>query len=191
MGVAGVVVASCLMGVASAVCVVGALEWWAQLPQRAPSSKIWREPTTVVWATDASKRGHGGLDHAVSLEGFPVGEEMGDATLGLWTEEESRMTICALELRAFRIKLEECGSAVAAKGLLLLEDNMGVVYILRSFVTRSLEMESDLERVMELLEKWDIDLRVRYIPSKENQKRTRRIMSKSSTTCTQQVSFLN
>ena len=78
------------------------------------------------------------------------------------------MTICALELRAFRIKLEECGSAVAAKGLLLLEDNMGVVYILRSFVTRSLEMESDLERVMELLEKWDIDLRVRYIPSKEN-----------------------
>ena len=26
----------------------------------------------------------------------------------------------------------------------------------------------DLERVMELLEKWDIDLRVRYIPSKEN-----------------------
>ena len=29
-------------------------------------------------------------------------------------------------------------------------------------------MESDLERVMELLEKWDIDLRVRYIPSKEN-----------------------
>ena len=64
--------------------------------------------------------------------------------------------------------LEECGSAVAAKGLLLLEDNMGVVYILRSFVTRSLEMESDLERVMELLEKWDIDLRVRYIPSKEN-----------------------
>ena len=34
--------------------------------------------------------------------------------------------------------------------------------------TRSLEMESDLERVMELLEKWDIDLRVRYIPSKEN-----------------------
>ena len=104
---------------------IRALEWWAQRPQRAPSRKIWREPTTVVWATDASKRGHGGLDHAVSLEGFPVGEEMGDATLGLWTEEESHMTICALELRAFRIKLEECGSAVAAKGLLLLEDNMG------------------------------------------------------------------
>ena len=33
---------------------------------------------------------------------------------------------------------------MAAKGLLLLEDNMGVVFILRSFVTRSLEMESDL-----------------------------------------------
>eukprot|EP01046_Picozoa_sp_COSAG06_P079023 COSAG06_NODE_26539_length_612_cov_1.315789_1_plen_130_part_10 len=36
-----------------------------------------------------------------------------------------------------------------------------------SFVTRSLEMEADLERIMELLEEHDIDLRVRWIPSAE------------------------
>eukprot|EP01046_Picozoa_sp_COSAG06_P089879 COSAG06_NODE_36235_length_450_cov_0.527066_1_plen_114_part_01 len=57
--------------------------------------------------------------------------------------------------------------ASAASGLLLLEDNMAVCYILMSFVTRSLEMEEDLEAIMEMLDKWDIDLRVRWIPSEE------------------------
>lgn len=44
---------------------------------------------------------------------------------------------------------------------------MAVCYILMSFVTRSLEMEEDLEAIMEMLDKWDIDLRVRWIPSEE------------------------
>lgn len=147
---------------------IRALEWWARTPQRNPRRAIWREPTTVVWATDASMRGHGGLDHAVALSKLPLGEEMGEATMGLWTPEERQMTICALELRAFRLKLEASGSTAAACGLLLLEDNMGVVGILNSFVTRSREMEEDLEKIMELLEKWDIDLRTRYIESAEN-----------------------
>lgn len=146
---------------------VRALEWWAGLPQRKPSRKIWRKPTTVVWATDASKRGHGGLDHAQVLSSLPLGEEMGDAFLELWTPQEREMSITALELKAFRRMLEKSGDAAAASGLLLLEDNMAVCYILMSFVTRSLEMEEDLEAIMEMLDKWDIDLRVRWIPSEE------------------------
>lgn len=146
---------------------IRALEWWAGLKTRPAGRKIWRKPTTVVWATDASKRGHGGLTHARVLSQLPIGEEMGAVNLGLWSEAERQMSITALELRAFRIQLEKAASSAEAAGLLLLEDNMGVVHILSSFVTRSLEMEADLERIMELLEEHDIDLRVRWIPSAE------------------------
>jgi len=147
---------------------IRALEYWRDLKDDPPSKKIWRKPTTKVWATDASKRGHGGLDHAVPLDRVKIGEEMGEATMGLWSPTEQEMTICALELRAFRIKLEVSGHTAAGCGLLLLEDNMGVVYILKSFVTRSEEMRADLEMVMDLLAKFDIDLRVRYIESALN-----------------------
>ena len=45
--------------------------------------------------------------------------------MGLWSPTEKEMTICALELRAFRIKLEVSGHIAAGCGLLLLEDNHG------------------------------------------------------------------
>lgn len=146
---------------------IRALEWWSRATSRGASRRIWRKPTTVVWATDASRRAGGGLSQARPLSQLPLGEEMGPAHLWLWSETEKTMSISALELRAFRLQLEAAADSATAAGLLLLEDNMGVVHILQSFTTRSREMESDLEKIMELLEKFDIDLRVRYCPSAE------------------------
>jgi hypothetical protein len=114
---------------------IRAVEWWANLDNHSDLKRsIWRPPVTEVWATDASTRGHGALDHARPLDEVGPGDEMGVPSLGIWTDAEREKHMCALELRAFLRKLElECrvrGPSLRGKTLLLWEDNKGVVGIL-------------------------------------------------------------
>ena len=157
------------------------LEWWKALKDNDQVRRsIWREPVAMSWATDASMRGHGGLDHAVPLSECQLGDEMGVPTLGIWTEAQKKEHITKLELRALDEKLEVAAKKLelqkqevkdfkqAAKHLFLWEDNAAAVGILNKLYTKSRDLFPVLESIVNWLDLLDWTMTVRYIASAEN-----------------------
>lgn len=150
--------------------VISCLEWWSRI-ETCPQLRraIWRDPIRKAWATDASKRGHGALDRACPLTALPLGEEMGVPSLGLWHRpEDVKAHITKLELRAFEEKLILSGHEARSSTLLLWEDNAAAVGILNSLSTKSSDLYDVVERIIALLDLYDISLVCRYIASLEN-----------------------
>lgn len=149
---------------------VRCLEWWARIETNPHLRRgIWRDPIRKAWATDASRRGHGALDKACALTALPLGQEMGVPTLGLWHRpEDVKAHITKLELRAFEEKLITSGMDARDSTLLLWEDNAAAVGILNSLSTKSPDLYDVVERIIALLDLYDITLICRYIASAEN-----------------------
>ena len=160
---------------------IRSLEWFKDLKNNDQVRKsIWKEPVAMAWATDASKRGQGGLDHAVPLSQCKVGEEMGVPTLGIWSEAQSKEHITKLELRAVDEKLKLAAKKLrikqhkipdfqaAAKHLFLWEDNSAAVSILNKLYTKSRDLWPVLESIVNWLDVLDWTMTVRYIASAEN-----------------------
>ena len=144
-----------------------ALRWWAKIRSSAEISRsIWRPATDVIWATDSSDKAWGLLRNAKPLDQYRVDEYAGEPTMRIWNEKELGMHITHKELRAFRNALRENGVHIQGKVLRLLEDNMGVVGILTNYVTKSQAMRDDLAEIIDLLQLYDIWLKVRYCNTK-------------------------
>eukprot|EP01048_Picozoa_sp_COSAG05_P020276 COSAG05_NODE_3402_length_2085_cov_1.749245_1_plen_447_part_00 len=151
------------------------LEQWSRIgEEREVRRTLWLHPTTRTCATDASSWAGGGLDNARPLDQQPLGRAMGVPMMHIWNEEERKLHITAKELKAFRQYLGLHAASFRNCGLLAWQDNQGVVGIMKKLAVKSkdpttqLAMEADLEAIMDLLDKWDIHLKMRYIESARN-----------------------
>lgn len=151
------------------------LEQWSRIgEEREVRRTLWLHPTTKTCATDASSWAGGGLGNARPLDQQPLGQQMGVPMMHIWNEEEKKLHITAKELKAFRQYLGLHAASYRNCGLLAWQDNQGVVGIMKKLSVKSkdpatqLAMEADLEAIMDLLDKWDIHLKMRYIESARN-----------------------
>lgn len=132
------------------------LEWWLQLPARSTQRAIWRSPETATLHCDSSGFGWGAvLNGAAPARGF-------------WSAEQQEQHITWKELVAVRLGVESFLPRLAGRAVLLYEDNMGVVGIIRGLTSRSRPLMAELRRLWALLDRHGIDLRVRYIRSADN-----------------------
>jgi hypothetical protein len=136
------------------------LRWWAALRGSPHVGRaIWRSPQTREIWTDASTLGWGG---AVPRRFRRV------PAAGFWTPDELPWHITRKELVAVRLSVQHFLPLLAGHRVLLHEDNMAVVWILTSWVSRSPALMSELRILWRLLEAHDISLHPVYIRSAMN-----------------------
>jgi hypothetical protein len=87
---------------------------------------------------------------------------------GFWTRDEVPWHITRKELVAVRLSVQHFLPQLAGRRVLLREDNMAVVHILTSLVSRSPVLMEELRRLWYVLDAADIELRPLYIRSAEN-----------------------
>lgn len=133
------------------------LEWWLDLPVRAAQRSIWRSPASATLHSDSSGYGWGAvLNGTVPARGF-------------WSADQQQQHITWKELVAVRLGVESFLPRLAGRAVRLFEDNMGVVGILRGLSSRSRPLMAELRRLWALLDSQDIELRVQYIRSADNE----------------------
>jgi len=136
------------------------LRWWGQLRgSRHVGRRIWRLPETATLATDASDLGWG----AALLH-----QSRHAPAHGFWTPDELPWHITCKELVAVRLGVQRFLPQLAGRRVLLREDNMAVVWILTSCVSRSPALMTELRKLWYVLDLHDIQLRPLYIRSAEN-----------------------
>jgi hypothetical protein len=132
------------------------LSWFAALPTKWSSRRIWRSPQTALLHCDASKLAWG----AVLNQHLPA--------RGFWSPHERRQHITFLELRAVRHAVETFGTRITGRHVLLREDNQAVCAILTSLTSRSPQLMRELRRLWYLLDTMDVTLSPKYIRSEDN-----------------------
>ena len=137
--------------------------FWSRVRSNASISRtIWRAPVQEQWAGDSSGKKFGGLVGAKSLGDVRPGDFNGTPMMRIWSPEIQLEHITMKELRVIEEMLKVYGESVKGKVLRFLEDNMGVVAILSNFSTRSPAMMDILDRIINMLCIWDIELRMLY-----------------------------
>ena len=114
------------------------------------------------WAGDSSGKAYGGIVNARSLKDVRPGESNGTPMMQIWSEEIQREHITLKELRVVEEMLRRYGAGIQNRVLRFLEDNMSVVAVLSNFTSRSPEMMKVLDRIINMLTRWDIELRMLY-----------------------------
>ena len=136
------------------------LGWWAELRgSKHVGRAIWRPAETRLLHTDASDLGWGA---AVDLA------QRHAPAHGFWSPDELPFHITWKELVAVRKGVEFFLPQLAGRRVLLREDNMAVVWILTSMVSRSPQLMHELRKLWYVLDAHDIDLRALYIRSAAN-----------------------
>ena len=136
------------------------LGWWAELRgSKHVGRAIWRPAETRLLHTDASDLGWGA---AVDLA------QRHAPAHGFWSPGELPFHITWKELVAVRKGVEFFLPQLAGRRVLLREDNMAVVWILTSMVSRSPQLMHELRKLWYVLDAHDIDLRALYIRSAAN-----------------------
>jgi hypothetical protein len=114
-------------------------------------------PDTAAGSVDAGPLGWGGQ----LQRGLPP-------VAGFWSPAEAAKHITWRELRALRLFIESHLQYLEGRRLLMDEDNQAVVAMVLSFTSKSTELVAELRLLAAVLEEHDIDLRARYIRSKDN-----------------------
>ena len=139
------------------------LQFWGSVRSNAAISRtIWRGPVQEQWAGDSSGSKFGGIVNAKSLQDLQPGDHNGTPMMRIWSEEIKKEHITMKELRVVEEMLKLYGATIKGKVLRFLEDNMSVVAILSNFTTRSPEMMKILDRIVQMLCRWDIEIRLLY-----------------------------
>ena len=125
-----------------------ALRWWLKPSHLSEGVPIHALDPTVRTFTDASTTGWGGH----------VGEQRFS---GLWTEEESRLHINVLELRALKLVLRLCNPPEGAVILAATDNSTVVAYVNRLGGTRSWSLWKETQDMFQLVmaKKWTIKAR--------------------------------
>ena len=153
------------------------IAWWRDLEKNATGRAVWKSPTSLVMWADASREPQaripeerGGWGGEISgLKGVRSSEAQRTvAAHGIWTRQELFQSINFLELRAVKNMILKFAPRLKGHVILLWEDNQAVMYILNSLTSKSAVMMHELRELYDLLAKWDICLRARYIPSALN-----------------------
>ena len=134
------------------------LKWWLQedlYPQGIPL-KI--DPPSQTIFTDASLSGWGAH---VEPEGLPFH--------GVWTEDQSRLHINVLEMKAISLSLTRAVHKVKNSTVLVSTDNTTVVaYIRHQGGTRSPDLSEEVWNILNLCLAHNIQLLVKHIPDRFN-----------------------
>lgn len=139
------------------------LLFWGKVRSNAAISRtIWRPAVQEQWAGDSSGKAYGGIVNARSLKDVRPGESNGTPMMQIWSDEIQREHITLKELRVVEEMLRRYGAGIQNRVLRFLEDNMSVVAVLSNFTSRSPEMMKVLDRIINMLTRWDIELRMLY-----------------------------
>ena len=132
------------------------LDWWQGLAGRHNGRTIWRSPDQAELHSDASLFAWGGVLNRQCL------------AHGIWTTEERRHHITFLELLAVLRNVQAFLPRLRSKRVLLHEDNMACVYIIREKTSRNPVIMACLRDLWAVLDTNQIDMRVVYVRSAEN-----------------------
>ena len=125
----------------------------------------WQNPANMMKGSDLHPK-----DHSIQLftdasnEGWsaPIDQS---STKGLWSDQEKRLHINVLELKAVSLALRNFKDQCQSQTVLVATDNSTVVaYINKQGGTRSVEMCTLLWKIMTWCHRYHITLKARHIP---------------------------
>ncbi|XP_064409346.1 uncharacterized protein LOC135354803 [Latimeria chalumnae] len=132
------------------------LVWWQDARNLGVGVPFVPEEPTLILTTDASLRGWGAFSGSKMVQ-------------GLWSEEESRLHISLLELRAVRYALARLLHKVRGSIVLLRMDNTTVVcYVNRQWGTRSPVLCWEAELLWDWALNHQVGLRAVHLAGKDN-----------------------
>ena len=132
--------------------IVAHLDWWQNPSNVMKGADLHPKDHSIQLFTDASNEGWGAhLDQ--------------NSTKGLWSEQEKRLHINVLELKAVSLALRDFKDQCQNQTVLVATDNSTVVaYINKQGVTHSAEMCALLWKIMTWCHHYHITLKARHIP---------------------------
>ena len=134
------------------------LKWWLQEDRYHQGIPLKIDPPSNTIFTDASLSGWGA--HV---------EPEGPLFHGLWTEDQSRLHIIVLEMKAIFLSLSRAAHKVKNFTVLVSTDNTTVVaYIRLQGGTHSIELSEEAWNVLNLCLAHNIQLLVKHIPGRFN-----------------------
>ena len=128
------------------------LDWWQNPANMMKGSDLHPKDHSIQLFTDASNKGWGAhLDQK--------------STKGLWSDQEKRLHINVLELKAVSLALRNFKDQCQSQTVLVPTDNSAVVaYINKQGGTHSVEMCALLWKIMTWCHRYHITLKARHIP---------------------------
>ena len=131
------------------------LLWWKDQKYNPLGVPLIPPPFTIRVFTDASKKGWGG--HVDNLQ-----------FQGLWNQEEQKLHINILEMRAVSLTLQQLLPQPQAWILVSSDNTTVVAYINKEGGTRSKDLMQETYSLFTLVRQQDWNLRATYIPGKLN-----------------------